>query len=326
VVEDSKDRWEKKKVENHLFEKSPKDYLGLSVAEIKEMEGAFYFEDEVKFTTNEQAFDFFFRVSQLFNEPECVLSNALSITKDDKIRAQELEKYLGYKNIRYRYFAKALLAGDISKSLEKKRMVVFSNIQTIIRQGKEDISIRKEDWNAPHNLSALFDTIMMKFPDAEGVFLPDWVDNRLNDYKLLNELESFSFQSTVSKGQRTELHILGPRYWDALRKFGVNEIEFINCRYYESRKAQKTEAAYKEIIKKDYLDIFNEKKRTKYLEVFVTAIRSVENGAMKVKYYGGDNKLNFKKQARPQIISLLQKRIKEMEMEAKKTDRRFRKN
>ena len=167
---------------------------------------------------------------------------------------------------------------------------------------------------------------MMDFPESKGVFLPDWVDSRLNDYKLLNELESFSFQQTVSKGQRTELHILDPRYWDALREFGVNEIEFINCRYYESRKAQKTEAAYKEVIEKDYLDIFNEKKRTKYLEVFVTAIRSVENGAMKVKYYGGDNKLNFKKQARPQIISLLQKRIKEMEMQAKKTDRRFRKN
>ena len=76
----------------------------------------------------------------------------------------------------------------------------------------------------------------------------------------------------------------------------------------------------------NFADCFNEKKRTKYLEVFVTAIRSVENGAMKVKFYGGDNKLNFKKQARPQIISLLQKRIKEMEKEAKKTDRQFRKN
>ncbi|MFK8008300.1 MAG: M48 family metallopeptidase [Saprospiraceae bacterium] len=326
VVEDSADKREKKKVENHLFEKSPKDYLGLSLEEIKKMEGAFYFEEEVKFVTNEQAFDFFFRVSQLFNEPECVLSNALSITKDDKIRAQELEKYLGYKDIKYRSFAKALLEGNISKSLAEKKMIVWSNLQTTIRQGKEDIPIRKEDWNAPNNLSLLFDTIMMEFPEADGVFLPDWVDNRLNDYKLLNELETFSFQSTVSKGQRTELHILDPRYWDALRKFGVNEIEFINCRYYESRKGEKTEAAYKEIIAKDYLDIFNEKKRTKYFEVFVTAIRSVEDGAMKVKFYGGDNKLNFKKQARPQIISLLKKRIKEMEEEAKKTDRRFRKN
>jgi len=121
------------------------------------------------------------------------------------------------------------------------------------------------------------------------LFFFGWVDNRLN------ELESFLFQSIVSKGQRTDLHILDPRYWDALRKFGVNEIEFINCRYYESRKTEKTEVAFKNIIEKDYLDIFNEKKRTKYFEVFVTAIRSVENGAMKVKFYGGDNKLNFKK-------------------------------
>ena len=326
VVENTDDKRLKKKVDTHLFEKEPDDYLGISKSEIEKMEGAFYWQDEIKFITNEQAFDFFFRVSQLFDEPECVLSNALSITKDDKIRAKELEKYLSYKNIRYREYAEALLAGDISKSLENKKMVVWSGFQTTIRQGKEDIPIRIEDPTAKNTLSAIFDTIMMDFPEAKGVFLPDWVDSRLNDFTLLNELEGFSFQQTVSKGQRTELHILDPRYWDALRKFGVNEIEFINCRYYESRKAEKTEKAYREIIAKDYVEIFNEKKRTKYLEIFVTAIRSVENGAMKVKYYGGDNKLNFKRQARGQIISLLKKRIKEMEMQAKKTDRRFRKN
>lgn len=325
VVSDTEEKREKKKMEAHLFEKFPEKILNMTEAEMKASPGAFYW-DEVKFTTNEQAFDFFYRVSQLFDFPECVLSNALSITKADDIRAKELEKYLGFKDIRYRDYAESLLNNKIAGSLKKEKMVVWSVFQAIIRQGKEDVYLRHEDPEDINSMSLIFDTVMTKFPDRKGVFLPDWANYKLNDYQMLLEMNKFSEMTTVSKGQRTELHILDPRYWEALRSFGVNEVQFINCYYYESRKSEKTLDSYKELISKDYLEVFNEIKRTKYLAVYISSLRSVENGAMKIKFFGGDNKLKFKKQARSQIISLVSKRIEEMEMQAKKTDRQFRKN
>jgi len=326
VVEDTKENRKKKKWDAHLFEKSPKELLGFTKEEVLKMQGGFYWDGEVKFMTNEQAFDFFFRVSELFNEPECILSNALSITRADDIRAKELEKYLAFENVRYRDYAKALLGNSIHKSLKDKKMVVWSGFQTIVRQGKEDIPLRVEDPTAINPLSLMFDTVMTKFPDRTPVFLPDWQNYRLNDYMILSQLEQFSFSRTVSKGQRTELHILDPRFWDAFKRLGVNEIQFLNCIYYESRNAEKTMEGYQELIAKDYMEIFNEKKRTKYLELFVSSVRAVENAAMKVRYYGGDNKLKFKKQARQQIIKIIQARLSEMEMETKEMDRFYRKN
>ena len=326
VVIDTEEERKKKKMEASLFEKYPEDILSMTEKELKESSGSFYWGDEVKFKTYEQAFDFFFRVSQLFDYPECVLSNALSITKADDIRAKALEKYLSYKDIRYRDYAESLLNNKITESLKKEKMIVWSVFQAIVRQGKEDVLIRHENPDDINSLSLIFDTIMTDYPDRKAVFLPDWGNYRLNDYQMLLEMNQFSRMTTISKGQRTELHILDPRYWEALRKFDVNEVQFINCYYYESRKAEKTLDAYKELISKDFLDIFNETKRTKYLAIYVTSLRSVENGAMKIKFFGGDNKLKFKKNSRSQIISIVKKRIEEMEMEAKKTDRRFRKN
>jgi hypothetical protein len=58
----------------------------MSEEEVSQMQARFYWEGEVKFETYEQAFDFFCQVGALFEEPECILSNALSVNNNLELR------------------------------------------------------------------------------------------------------------------------------------------------------------------------------------------------------------------------------------------------
>lgn len=317
----SKEGKKKVKMKDHLFKKFPLDILRIKKETARYITARFYWKDEPKFTTYEEAFDFFFKVSELLEVKECLLSFALSATNSKEARNEYLKKYLAHEEVQYRDFAQSLLDDKIRSTLPDKKLTVLSAIDCVVQQGKEGILVRNEKTNDEAQLNEIFLEVMKEFPGKDRIFLSDLKNDRLSDYQMLLELEQFSFSRTIAKGQRTELHILNPRYWEIMNKLGVNEIEFVNASYYDSQKADKSLEGYKSVIEKDYNTLLSEVKRSRYIDVFITSVREIEGGVMKIKYYGGEDKLVFKEAGYEQLVALMKRKLNKKEEFAQKTDK-----
>lgn len=320
--DDEKKRKKKKKTA-HLFTEMPLEMLCLRPDKVDDINAKFYWED-LKFATNEEAFEFLFKIAQFYKEPECFLSYALSISHDNKIRNKKLRQYLDFEKVAYRDFATNLLNGTIRKNLKNEKLSVFSDFDMMIKQGSDVIPIRKvENEDKTNQTKILFEKALKGFEGRKPVFLTDMRDGQLNHYTLLREMERLSFIQTVSRGEKTELHILDPRYWEIMNQLKVNEIEFINCRYIETRKSEKTLEAYKEVRTTDFDSILKQVKRSRYFEVYITSLRMIEGGVMKVRYYGGEDSLRFKKEGNGQVVGRIKSKVKKRDQLAKDLDFKY---
>ena len=123
-----------------------------------------------------------------------------------------------------------------------------------------------------------------------------------NNYDILSELEDFSFSYTVAKGEKTELHILDPRFWETFNRYKTNEIEFVNCVYTEEHAKDKTLDGFKNAVELDYRALFAQKSYTRYFEIFITGLRQIEGVSMKTRFYGGQKELKLKVPNQQQMI------------------------
>lgn len=315
VVEQDGVSKKKFKTKYHLFERPPDPILSLKPKEVNNMQGGFYWEGAPKFITYEEAYEFFYKVGKLLEEPECDLSYALSITFDDKVRNKLLEKYLANDNIIYRDFAEKLLTNSVKESLTAAKVTVLTLFQPYVKQGTTFIPIRKGLEAKDGQLSQFFDQIMEERKGQKKLFLPAYKNENLNDYQTLVDLQEFSHEGTYSKGERTELYILDPRYWQVMRKLGVNEIEFIQAVLVESNKREKTKLAYERVTDLDFDTLMKKEKRTKFMEMNISSVRAIEGKVMKVRLYTGEYELKFKKPAYEQAIQLVQRNMKKMDKE-----------
>lgn len=319
IVETKKTRY-KERVTDHIFSKVPTDILCLSESEANNIKAKFYWDDEVKFKTYEQAFVFFNQIAELYEERECILSNALSVSFDKKVMNKYLEEYLSHDDIRYKTYATHLLNDDIKKTLKNEKLTLLSNFIVRLRNGKEEISLMDtSDKNAAY-LKKMLTSAADDFEHRKLVYLSDLRDNELNDYTMLKELESLSFATIFAKGEKTELHILDPRYWEIMNQLGVNEIEFVNCVFLDIRKPDTSLENYKTLINTDLNQLLAETKRNRYLDVFVTSVRIIEDGVMKIKYYGAEDKLAYKKEGYEQVVELINSRLKKKDVKATELD------
>jgi hypothetical protein len=316
---------DKFKIKDHLFKNPNYEILCVNDDEAKDIKAKFYWEDKPRFTTYDQAFEFFYRVSQVLKDNECILSNALSFSTDKKSRDKFLELYLSKPNIKHGDYAKNLLENKIFPSLSKKKLIVLSDFETIVRQGTKDdkieIPIRFNCPKIKNEIACIFDTLMQSNKAATPLFLKDYKKYHLNDFKMLSDMEVFTYIYTISKGEKTEIHILDPRFWEEFLKYDVNEIEFINCLYTEVSNADKNISSYKSIMNTDYNTIFSETYHTRFLDTYITSVREIMDGTMKTRYYGGSNSLKPKKSGYSQIISEIKEQMKEKDKKAIEFDR-----
>jgi len=322
IIEDKKGK-RKEKMTAHIFEKFPSKILLIDEEELPKLEGEFYWKKEIpKFKTNEQAFLFFGSVGKYLKAPECTLSNALSLSFNKEMCHPLLKEYLSYSDIQYRDYATNLLNGTIQDSLPNKKMTVLSSFWAQVKQGKDEILLMQDDEDESAFLKKIITESTSEFTNRKSILLSELKKENLSDYLMLNELESLSFSTILARGQQTKLHILDPRYWNVLKKYNVNEIEFLNFSYYDVRKPNITLQGYKDVINTDYNAFLQETKRNRYVDVLVTSIRAIENGSMSVKYYGGEDKLKYKKAGYAQVIELLKSKLKGKDRYAKEQDGR----
>lgn len=312
---------QKIKIDAGLFDKFNIEIMGMSPQETSRIKARFYWEDKPeKFKTYEQAYDFFSRLADVLGCNECILSNALSHTKSKVIRDSLLQAYLSKEEIQYASFARELLKKSVAYNLPNKKLLVFNDFTATISQGQDRIPIRVEGEYGKKDICLLFDSVVSKLPDRESIFLPALKYNGLNDYRMFRELLQFSLIATVSKGTKAELYILDPKYLDFFYRFNVNEIEFLHCMYGEYRNSEKSVEAWEDISNLTYPEIFSRTKSTRFLEVIILSVRVIEKGAMKIRYYGGDNELNFKEEGFGQIVVEIRKQVRKKDEYAKKFD------
>jgi len=313
----------KEKIETNVFAQIPTNILGMSEEEVSQMQARFYWEGEVKFETYEQAFDFFCQVGALFEEPECILSNALSVNNNLELRNSLLKKYLSHKKIQNRAFASALLDGSILNSLPNKKLTILCDWYTTVRQGLEEIYVRNEKISSENHYSNIMLPILQEYP--ERIFL-DWGTlqrYQIREYELLRELKEIALKRLINKGEKPTIYSLDPRYWELMFQHGVNEIEFIDFSYYDVRKGSTTLESYKEIIATSITDLMAEEKRSRFMDTRIATIRAVPNGILKWTYYGLEGEVPYKQTGKEGVVEYLKENLQRYDKELKKLDRDF---
>ncbi len=291
--------------EKCLFRSDESFFLGISEEEHEKVKIKAYWEAENPiFKTNEQAFVFFYNIARKFGSKEAILSNALSVTLDLKIRDAYLKEYLAQEDIKYREYTEALINRTITSSLPKKTLYVLSSFDLYLVEGKEQISIRTENEKDIQLLRTFIDTVDQRYKSSPLIHLSDLNYFNLNDYIELVSLAEFAERRTISKGQKLEFQILEPRFWNFFQKLEVNEIKFIDLDYVETRKSEKGIDSYKSALNIDFTDFFNQRKRTRELYISINSIRLQQDKTMKIRFRNLED-LKFRSQGMAQIAPLL---------------------
>jgi Peptidase family M48 len=317
---DTKNGKRKVKIDDNIFKANTQDILGMTVEEMQNLGAGFYWEGPVKFETYEEAFNFFAQVGELFKDPECILSNALSINFDPALRARLLEQYLTFDKARHKEYARHLLQGDIYTALTPKTLTVMSDFFATIRQGNEDIYIRSEKFGESNNLTTIAKAMITGSEHRKNLNLADIQSKKVNDYIQLLELKTLAQLRFYAKGEKTELHILDPRYWEFMHQYGINEVEFVDVLYYDARKAENSLEAYKEVVNTKLSELLTETKRHRYVQARVLAIRILPKSMMKLQQYGTEFKVDFNKPAEDKIIEYLLDQLREKDKTASQYD------
>ena len=292
-----------------LFESFPNVMLGLDSSAYEKIQGKFYWEGDKKFITYDEAFRFFAEVGKLYQNPECTLSYALAVFPNKEVSGPLLESYLKNENIKYRDYAQSLLKGNLSKGLNNQKMTVLNDFIVIVRQGKEEIPVSDNRSGSKDYVKKIINSLNSDFPNRTFEYLPELKYGRMQDYLILSEVEQFSLSPLLAFGTQALLFRLDPRYWQLMKRLNVNEIEFVNCQYYDVRKKQSRLESYKEIATTTYEDLFSETKRYRYLDIILSSVRGIEDVRMKTLYYGGEDELDYKKSAFDQIVEILKNKI-----------------
>lgn len=180
----SEDQHTKVLMKNDFFHQMDFGILALSSQDISQFQATFYWDGKPqKFRTNDEAFEFFYKLGKVLNCKECILSNALSQLKNKPLRDELLNEYLKNNEILFKAFAEKLLVDSIESSFQKKKLLVFNHFEVVINQGKESIPVRNMQESSNLELIALFDSAVAKSKESERIplFLPSLKENRLNE-------------------------------------------------------------------------------------------------------------------------------------------------
>jgi hypothetical protein len=275
-----------------ILEKFPFEMLCLDSSAEHTLPGRFYWEQEKKFATNEEAFVYFYKVGKKLNEPECILSNALSLYSSKETRNKLLSTYLSYPEIMHREYASSLLSDSIYQQFPSKELLIVSDYYARVHQKKETIYLRNRNTGELNMLDNVQDTLFTRISDKNLMSLQDLRQFRINDYHNLRQLETFSFQTILSRGSSIRLHVLDPRYWNTMRKFGTNHFVFINMVFGDQRGPEHSIESYQNILNCPLDSLYISSTPNRTFNVTLTSIRDTEDGVMKARAF---NSGSFKK-------------------------------
>lgn len=312
VIDKGKGKLEKLRMKNHFFTEFRGDLIGLAGADLDKLPGNFYWNREKPiFISNEEAFDFFANLGEKLGNAECVLSLALSITNSKGISNQIVERYLEFPNARYPEFARTLLAGTTTSSLPNKKLTVYNRFGIRIRNdwtqcivhggGDEDIVFGNK----------LMTEVLEAYPERKMLSLMNLKAEQAADFDLFQSLMEFSRRRTYSIGERPKLHILEPAYWYLMKKYEVNEIEFVDLICHDVVNRHMELAEFIELVNSSHRDLIDREKRHRYADVGISYVMDKGNSIMKGRYSGSEKKLPYKTSALKGLKEVIEQQLRE---------------
>jgi predicted SprT family Zn-dependent metalloprotease len=254
----------------------------------------FYWRENPPFSTNEEAFNHFYKLSQRMGAKECMLSNALSYTRDTTSRNYYLRKYLAEPNVSFGDYARNILSDSIYSSLPKKKMIVLNEFSTIIRLGKTDIPIYSSCYKSNADIKPILEDLKEEFPDA---IIVDINEIKMTDPKLfyiITRMMNYSYKIRITYNEIVHTHILMPEYYETFKNLGVNEIEFLNMLYFEPWIEPRDFDQYSQIVKQNINEVLSNSGRTKYIDILISGLRICDKKSSMFVSYNADIKLNSK--------------------------------
>ena len=308
------------KMKDDLFASTRYNLLGIGPEDVPNIKATFYWNGEPKFKTNEQAFTYFFNICQSFHDHESVLTNALSFADDTVYRNKYLKKYLTFSDAKYREYAEYLLKDSLLQVLQPQKLLVLSDFTAQIRLGSETISLKSCLFNENGVFEAIVDSIAKKRGVKKSLCLADLKKNNLKDYNLFIELQESSLFPIYSKGHKAEIQLLNPEFWQFFKKYGVNQIEFLNCSLLEDRKWDKNMDAFLQGQKADFKQIVGEKYHTCSFQNIISQIRMQCGKTSQFSYYEGSRSLNANEQIQDQLVTEIVTQLASKDKESVKYD------
>ena len=123
-----------------------------------------------------------------------------------------------------------------------------------------------------------------------------------------------------SKGHKAEIQLLNPEFWQFFKKYGVNQIEFLNCSLLEDRKWDKNMDAFLQGQKADFKQIVGEKYHTCSFQNIISQIRMQCGKTSQFSYYEGSRSLNANEQIQDQLVTEIVTQLASKDKESVKYD------
>ena len=117
-------------------------------------------------------------------------------------------------------------------------------------------------------------------------------------YRILSAYLSFD-------GKRVQLSEVDPVYWEMMKRYGVSEIEVVQCIYAEYRKKENSASAVEEAQSLSYGEVFGPAPNTRMLETYVYGYRECSVGRSVVIYYTKEQKLKSREHCIDKIETYL---------------------
>ncbi|MEI6821482.1 MAG: M48 family metallopeptidase [Bacteroidota bacterium] len=292
----------KVKMKDHLFTKFNFNVLPYGIPEASKIKAKFYWTGDLKFKTNNEAFDFFCKVSEALGDHEYLLSNALSYITDSINMDKYLKKYLSYDTIEHREYAEAFLNRTLMSCNGNKKLMVLNEFNTKIKLGKLDIPVQSFGHDTCDELSCIVDSLAANSTDIKTLYLPSLKKYNMNEYLRLLDLERLTFVGNRKMDLKLNIFILNPDYWEIFRKYSSNEITFINCSYYEIDGRKKSLETYAALLNENFRNLLSQNQSNKYLSLLLSTVKVNSRGTYRIGYRSRDNKLDFNKNGYKAVV------------------------
>ncbi|MBK9478425.1 MAG: hypothetical protein IPN99_06220 [Bacteroidetes bacterium] len=248
----------KKKIpmEASLFTKFDLEIIAIDPNDAMKIKTKDYWRSQSNFSTYNEAFSHFCELGMVLNNPECILSNALSFGNDTVLRNKLLDSYLSFKNINHRAYAKALRHDSLYKSLPQKNILLISDFHVDVIHGLKKSCLGR---NFKDKSGIIFETAkksLSKNSTMECFLLDDLKSYRMNDYLVFSRMELLAFSPHMFLNRDLDLSYIEPNFWELFYKYGVNTIEFNNIRYTPAIDSDNSFESLKNILNIDHKDMW----------------------------------------------------------------------
>ena len=273
-----------------LFETFELEIMQMSPQDIRKVQARFYWEGAPKFVTNEQAFTFFGLVGEQLGCTECYLSRALQAAPESAERAKQIDNYLTAGNARYADFAQALANNTVLKQLPSKRLMLLQRFSTGVKQGKDRVSVRVEN-GGEQGIDTILMRLKTRYSDRSIHYLPEVQATHLPDFLMFSKMAWLGRNSRWSGFANRNLYEFDPRFFDLMKRYGTNEVEFLQVYFTEYRKKERTVEAYNEARSQSIDDLLGKARTTRYMATGIATVRETNKGMRYSAYGSGEERI-----------------------------------